>query len=266
MSRSTNAPVPGTGNDRVLTIDWSLLFRRLTARGRQLFTSARYTASRTEYTPPSWFRRFRLTWFRLGLIGIVVFVFTQKQIDFTVSVGKEGLAIGAAEGRHLANNAGAVNGGEQQMGFLSSLTGGSGSEATTVAANTWSVDALDRSAVEAYINRFEKVAQGEERKYHIPAAANMALAIIYSNAGTSTAAAKKNNHFFPATRNTYYENAWMNWRSHSQLISENFPQLANESVNYQQWIAALAKTNYSSDPALINKVMDVVERFSLERL
>ena len=58
----------------------------------------------------------------------------------------------------------------------------------------------------------------------------------------------------------------MNWRSHSQLISENYPQLANESVNYQQWVAALAKTSYSSDPALVSKVMDVVERYGLERL
>ena len=94
----------------------------------------------------------------------------------------------------------------------------------------------------------------------------MALGIIHSNAGTSTAATHKNNHFFPVTGNTYYENAWTNWRKHSQLIDERYPQLASESVNYQQWTAALAKTNYSQDPQLASKIMDVVERYGLERL
>ena len=276
MTSSTTTPARGAGNARVISIDWSLLFRRLAARFRQLFTSARHKAARTEYIPPTWFQRFHLTWFRIGLIAIAAFVFTQKQIDFTVSVGKEGLAVGATEGRHTAVSGG--NGGGEQgttvslgqaaLSLLPSL--GSGNQATAVAAakpeKTWSVDDLNRSEVEAYISRFEKVAQSEERKYSIPAAANMALAIIYSNAGQSTAATKKNNHFFPTTKNTYYENAWMNWRSHSQLVNERYPELANESVNYQQWTAALAKTDYSPDRQLASKIMDIVERYNLERL
>ena len=257
MASSTTTPVRGTGNDRVISIDWSLLLRRLGARFRQLFTSARYRAGQTEYIPPTWFERFHLSWFRLGLIGVALFVFTQKQIDFTVSVGKEGLAVGATEGRHMATG----GSGEAAMSIIPTMGGHS-----TAGAQAWRVDALDRGAVEAYISRFEKVAQSEERKYSIPAAANMALAIIHSNAGKSTAATKKNNHFFPVTKNMYYENAWMNWRSHSQLIDEQYPQLAGESVNYQQWIAALAKTDYSPDRQLAAKVMDVVEQYNLERL
>ncbi len=267
MFSSPTTPVPGTGNDRILVIDWSLLFRRAKVRSRQALSSAKYTASRTEYTPPNWLGRFRLTWFRLGLMGIAVFVFTQKQIDFTVSVGKEGFAVGAAEGRLMSEAT--PQGGDQNsagaavMSMLPTISFGSKAAKQPKA---WAVEDLEGAAVEAYIRRFEKVALAEEGRYSIPAPANMALAIIHSNAGLSTAAKQKNNHFFPVTKNTHYENAWSNWRSHSRLIDERYPQLAGESVNYQQWLAALVQTDYSGDAELANKVMDVVERFGLERL
>lgn len=199
-------------------------------------------------------------------MGIAIFVFTQKQVDFTISMGKEGVAVGANDAAVSQSGAAAGGefGGKAKMGLLPLSSTAQVAGATSHQA--WSIDDLNRTAVEAYINRFQKVAQGEERKFSIPAAANMALAILHSNAGQSTAATKKNNHFFPVTQNTYYENAWLNWRSHSQLIEDRFPQLASESVNYQQWIAALAKTNYSPDRDLANKVMEVVERYHLDRL
>lgn len=212
-------------------------------------------------------KRFHLSWFRLGLIGITLFVFTQKQVDFTVSVGKEGLAIGANEGRHMANNDGeAAGAGSVRSAMLSLLPFVGSASPQVTATKPWNVNDLNESAVQAYVSRFEKVARGEERKYSIPAAAGMALAILHSNAGKSTAATKKNNHFFPVTANTHYENAWLNWRAHSELITDKYPRLASESVNYQQWVAALAKTDYSQDKQLVSKVMDIVERYQLERL
>ncbi|WP_157501021.1 glucosaminidase domain-containing protein [Lewinella sp. 4G2] len=265
MSSSNTAPARTAGNDRVLTIDWSLLFRRIASRGRQAFTSARYQAQQTEYVPSAWMQRLGISWFRLGLIAIALFVFTQKQVDFKVSMGEEGLAFGVSQRTASPTEGAAAGAGEGRTATMSLIPSFTGNSKET-AVPAWSVDELDEAAVRAYISRFEKVAQGEERKYSIPAAANMALAIIHSNAGKSTAATKKNNHFFPVTANTYYENAWMNWRSHSKLISEKYPELAAESVNYQQWTAALARTNYSNNPKLADRIMDVVERYGLERL
>ena len=94
----------------------------------------------------------------------------------------------------------------------------------------------------------------------------MALGILLSNAGQSPAAKKDNNHFGLSTGTRYFDNAWMNWRAHSEYLQQNFPELANESVNYQQWLAALAKTNYSTDRKLVSKLMDIIERYQLDRL
>jgi hypothetical protein len=264
MSTTKSTPARRSGNDRILTIDWTLLWRRTRARLGQFFTSLRHKAANTEYIPPAWMQRFRLSWFRVGLMLLALFVFTQKQVDFTVSVGKEGFAMGATEGRHSATKASGTGTSTAGMGLLPV----SGSEATAAAipAASWNVNDLDAAHVRAYVNRFEKVAKGEEVKFNIPAPANMALAILFSQAGQSPAARRDNNHFTLVTTDGYYDNAWSNWRAHSEYLNKHFPGLADNSVNYQQWVAALAKTGYSSDRQLSAKVMDIVERFNLDRL
>lgn len=264
MSSSNSSPAPRRGTDRVLTIDWRLLWQRLRIYLGQLFTSLRHKAGQTEYIPPAWMQRFRLTWFRIGLMALAAFVFTQKQVDFTVSMGKEGLAIGQTEGRHSAAKTTSNNNATASMSPLPVA----GMEAAPAApeATSWNVNDLDAATVRAYINRFERVAKGEEEKFNVPAPASMALAILQSKAGQSAAAKRDNNHFGAFTADGYYENAWMNWRAHSERINKRYPELADNSVNYQQWVAALAKTKYSSDRQLPNKLMDIVERFNLDRL
>ncbi|WP_020571328.1 glucosaminidase domain-containing protein [Neolewinella persica] len=267
MSSYNSTPAPRRGSGRVLTINWKLLWRRLRAYVGQLFTSLRHKAANTEYIPPAWMQRFRLTWFRIGLMALAVFVFTQKQVDFTVSMGKEGLAIGHSEGRHSAAAAAGLAANSSSTASMSPLTvSGIDAAPTTTANKTWDVNALDAATVRAYVNRFERVAKGEEIKYNVPAPANMALAILYSEAGQATSAKRDNNHFGTFTADGYYENAWMNWRAHSERLNKRFPKLADNSVNYQQWVAALAKTSYSSDRKLADKIMDIVERFNLDRL
>lgn len=266
MSSNSSTPTPRRGNERVFTIDWTLLWKRGRARLGQLFTSLRHRAGRTEYTPPAWVQRFRLSWFRVGLMLIALFVFTQKQIDFTVSVGREGLAIGASEGRHMATRGATA----QQTMSVIPLQGNVGGAAATAPASSaavnWNVNQLSEQAVRKYVSRFERVAQGEEEKFSIPAPASMALAVYFSQAGENRASQRDNNHFGAITEGKYYENAWMNWRAHSELVDRRFPELADNSVNYQQWLAALAKTNYSSDRQLANKLMDIIEKFGLEDL
>jgi len=268
MSSFNSTPAPRRGSGRVLTIDWKLLWRRLRAYVAQLFTSLRHKAANTEYIPPAWMQRFRLTWFRIGLMALAVFVFTQKQVDLTVSMGKEGLAIGHSEGRHSAAKAGGLAANNTSTASMSPLTVSAidPEPVTATSSTAWDVNALDVATVRAYVNRFERVAKGEEVKFNVPAPANMALAILFSDAGQAASAKRDNNHFGSFTADGYYENAWMNWRAHSERLNKRFPELVNNSVNYQQWVAALTKTNYSSDRKLADKVMDIVERFNLDRL
>ena len=261
MSRSSR-PVNASGNQQILTIDWKLLWRRLRLRGSQLFTSARHRAANTEYIPPVWVSKMRLTWFRIGLIGITIFVFTQKQIDFTFSVGANGIALAKNATSPIQGNAIPTAAREDHTATLSMIPAAT---ASTVAPK-WNVNDYDAATVRAYINRFQRVAKTEEDKYSIPAPAKIAMAILESKAGSSEASRKDNNHFAFSIDRKYYDNAWSSWRAHSQFLQEEFPQLAHESVNYQQWIAALAETAYSRDPRYAQKLIDIIERFGLDKI
>ena len=256
MSHATS-PAHTAGQQKIFSINWSLLLRRLRLRGGQVVTSARHRANNTEYIPPVWMTQLRLTWFRLGLIALAAFVFTQKQIDFTFTVGANGIGAEQTGGSTQGTSATA------QTTALSMLPTGSLAPA---AAPAWTVSMLNEAAVRSYINRFERVARTEEEKYGIPAAAKMAMAILESEAGQATAAVKDNNHFAATIANEYYDNAWTSWRTHSQLVTKRFPELAHETVNYQQWIAALAKTNYSNDPAYSQKLLQIIAAYDLKYL
>ncbi|PPK84351.1 flagellum-specific peptidoglycan hydrolase FlgJ [Neolewinella xylanilytica] len=245
-------PTHAETQGKILNINWALLAKRLRTRGRQLFTSARHRAAQTEYIPPSWMTRLRLTWFRLGLIAIAAFVITQKQIDFTVSVGAP-----ATETDGVAS--------DTETNSTFSLIPGVSAPASAP-KKLWSVADYDRTAVLAYIERFERVARTEAEKFAIPAPAKMAMAIVESQAGGSMEARENNNHFPMSTSATRYDNAWTSWRAHSQLMERRFPELAHESVNYQQYIEALVRTGYSRDPQYGQKLNAVIEAYDLADL
>lgn len=252
MSHSTSPIHQGTP-EKIFSINWRLLGRRVAARSRQLRNSARYHADRTEYIPPTWMTRLRLSWFRLGLIALTAFVFTQKQIDFTVTLGNRDVAQPVA-----ANEA--SDGGLSQFSLFPAPAAAAGD------APAWSVTDYGEGAVRAYIERFATVARTEEEKFRIPAPAKMAMAIVESQAGKSAAALDTHNHFPGGNGNRTFDNAWGSWRAHSQLIDRRFPELAHEAVNYQQWIDALARSGYSRDPDYAKKLITVIESFGLADL
>lgn len=249
--------------NRVISINWPLLFKRLKRRFSLLFHSARHKASQTEYTPPSWMARFRLTWFRLGLIALLLYVFTQKQIDFNISVGKEGVKTGqAVAANHSVSHQTAStisNGESHQLGLLSM-----GNATADKSATTWRVDQLDPTAVQAYVSRFERVALTEADKYGIPVAGKLAMGIYESHAGTSPVSVENNNHFGAATPNGYYPNAWSNWRAHSEFLVAEFPQLTNTPLDLDRWLDNLARSNYSSVPNYAARLRAIIERFGLK--
>ena len=262
-SNSTGNALSSRSNDRILVIDWQLLYRRLKLRIRQLFSSARHRVAQTEYTPPSWALKFRFSWFRLGLVAIALFVFTQKQVDFTVSVGKLGVSAGSAPSTAAATVAHRTNSSSSPTpaSRMSVLPGTHSTPAAS--ANQWDVGQYDAATVRAYINRFERVAKTEEEKFGIPAAAKLAIAILESDAGTNPKARENNNHFGAATANGYYANAWNNWRAHSDMIRLEYPSLIQFNANWRQWVEALSKTDYSNDPQYTQKLAAIIEHYSL---
>ncbi|MEM7571896.1 MAG: glucosaminidase domain-containing protein [Bacteroidota bacterium] len=245
--------------ERVVSIDWSLLFRRIRRRIAQLFSSAKHKAAQTEYTPPVWLTSFRLSWFRLGLIALFLYVFTQKQIDFNFSVGKEGLFAGGATSEQTVTTAALTS---NQMSIIPVST----TQATSTSAGSWSVDQLNRPNVEAYVERFERVARTEAEKYGIPIAGKLAMAIYESQAGTSPVAQENNNHFGAATPNGYYPNAWTNWRSHSEFLKHDFPQLTNQANNLEGWLASLSRSSYQANATeYTDRLRSIIQAFNLDR-
>lgn len=260
-NKSNGSGLRNTNGDRILVIDWKLLFRRLKQRFVLVFRSARHRAAQTEYTPPAWASSFKFSWFRVGLVGIAIFVFTQKQIDFTVSVGKNGVAAIVNENNGSSSNASKtsllLSEANSQMSVMPQISRSS----TTP---NWSVDQYNTEVVSAYIKRFQRVAKTEEEKFAIPAAAKMAIAIYESEAGKSPRAIENNNHFGDATPNGYYANAWANWRAHSELINNEYADLVAYAKSAENWISMLARTNYTKDPDYDTKLMAIIEKFGLE--
>lgn len=245
----------------VISIDWRLLFKRLRKRLGLLLSSAKHRASRTEYTPPTWLSGFKLTWFRLGLIGLLLYVFTQKQIDFNISVGKEGLRTGQAIATTAVSTFGQAQdqNSSHQMGLLSVSNGSS----STSANADWSIDQLDPVAVQTYINRFERVALTEADKFGIPVAGKLAMGIYESAAGTSPVSLENNNHFGEATPNGYYPNAWTNWRAHSEYLHVEFPELTNMALDVDRWLVNLDRSSYSTTSDYAERLRSIIDRFGL---
>lgn len=252
-----HTPAGNAGQPKVLTIDWRLLGHRLAAFAGRLFTSARYHAANTEYTPPSWMDRLHLSWFRLGLIALAAFIFTQKQINVTVSMGGDGVAIDhRGKAQSEASNT--------SLSMLS-LPSEDHTEKKTEVEAAWSVEALDAAAVKAYVDRFARVARTEESKFGIPATAKLAMGILESEAGQAAAARNDNNHFPTATAGRFYDNAWSSWRAHSEDLERRFPELNDHTGDHIQWIDALAQTGYSRDAAYGRKLVLIIDHFGLAR-
>lgn len=121
--------------------------------------------------------------------------------------------------------------------------------------------ALSDEAKENYIARFSDVAQGEMKKFGIPASVILGLSILHSNYGVSELAQVGHNHFHITCtdnhlaegvtgRGTYeeecyihYQNAWTSFRANSiKLSAARFKELKAVAGNdYRIWVSGLQK-------------------------
>ena len=140
----------------------------------------------------------------------------------------------------------------------------------------------------AYIQRFTAVAQGESRKFHIPASITLAQGLLESNAGQSPLATKNNNHFGIKCFSKHckkghcanfnddshkdffriYPNAWESFRAHSQLLQSNRYRHLQQIplTDYKAWARGLQQTGYATDPQYANKLIALIERYQLHQL
>lgn len=235
-----------------VTLGWIL--RKLWVGISKIFVALRYRLHRAT---AGWFAGWRLSWWRLGLAVLVIFIVLKKDIQFSINMRAPAAS---AMMPAVAPTAKPTQTSQPQSDELSLLDAiGLKGKTTPKAA---SVEELDEQRVQGYIHRFTKVAQVEMQKFGIPASIKMAQGIIESRAGSI----QSHNHFGAPLAEAQYNNAWENWRAHSLLLRGQYPQLFELDSSYQKWAKALKNYGYNPDKNYDKKLISVIEKYNLQRL
>jgi flagellum-specific peptidoglycan hydrolase FlgJ len=141
---------------------------------------------------------------------------------------------------------------------------------------------LDKQAVDAYLERFAKVAQVESRKFSVPASIILASGLVCSQAGQANYAQQGNNHFrLLCSENwtgetqqhegkcfRHYDKAWSSYRDFSLYLTtgKQVGLLALEKQDYRGWAKALERLNSYSDINLSKQLISLIEEFHLQQL
>ncbi len=237
----------------------------------------------------------RLNWFKLTLLGLLVFVFLRKDLSFQFHLNNptpmEELLPSEAEQAPkekvekkteiLTQHKKAIPEKAKSQTYLSSVELPFFGSSTPAPKAATEIPQVDRATQQNYIKRFGHVAVSESKKYGIPASIILANGILHSVYGQRNLTLHGNNHFgipcageWAGERANYgnvcyrhYENAWASFRDHSlYLTSGNFAELRQLSAgNYRAWAQGLERLAYSdiySD--LATRLIELIETEELE--
>lgn len=234
-----------------VTLGWIL--KKLWLGLIKLFIALKY---RFHKQTEGFFGTWRFSWFKIGLAGLAIFIVLKKDVQFSINM-KAPNAAPKSQAEQTARPTQTSNRSEE----LSMAKGISlwGKESAKVA----SINELDEQRVKGYVRRFTKVAQAEMQKYQIPASIKMAQAILESRAGEVENGHQINNHFGAPLADRRYDSAWENWRAHSLLLKDQYPQLFESGTNYRQWAKSLKELGYSKDKNYDDKLMEAIEKYQL---
>ncbi|MFK7808265.1 MAG: glucosaminidase domain-containing protein [Saprospiraceae bacterium] len=236
----------------------------------------------------------RMHWFKILMIGMIVFIFLRKDLSFTINLNNpdatEQEIVPLKEEVHqqqttkkaapmTANQEIAKAKSSSLFDMLPSISFG-GREDAKPKQNE--IAKVNEATKEAYINRFAKVAISERKKYGVPASIIMANAFLHSVSGTRDMTVVGNNHFgLPCTTNwkgesaTYndacyrhYENAWTSFRDHSLYLTtgstKDFVKMGTR--DYKSWASAMEKVSIFEIEELAKKLIAVIEKYDLHKL
>ena len=156
--------------------------------------------------------------------------------------------------------------------------GSSAASAPTAAQRLAEVDA---SVIQAFLDRFGKVAATEEKKFGIPRAIILANSLLCSLAGQSEAAKNGNNFFlilctsdwqgdsddYQGKCYRHYENAWTSFRDHSlYLTTGKMAHLRKiPAEDYGAWATALEKAKFNEEKQWAQQLIMVIETYHLTK-
>ncbi|MEM7103075.1 MAG: glucosaminidase domain-containing protein [Bacteroidota bacterium] len=215
-------------------------------------------------------------WFKVALLGLLGFVFTQKDLSFHINLN--------TMDQPLAN----IND-KASLPFLTS--GRENTHSGTPDKDEFSppkMTSVERKAAKgqlAYVERFAHVAQAEMVKYGVPASITLAQGILESGSGKSRLAKENNNHFgikcfskkcqkghcsnFADDHHKdffrAYSTAWDSYRDHSILLtSKHYRHLLKlDRSDYRGWAKGLEAAGYATAKNYGDKLIRIIETLDL---
>lgn len=140
--------------------------------------------------------------------------------------------------------------------------------------------------VNNYVATFSTVAIEEMKMYDIPASISLAQGILESGMGYSRLAVEANNHFGIKCHSEWegkriyhdddekgecfrvYKDPRTSYRDHSLFLTSRsrYNLLFDLKIDdYKGWAKGLKKAGYATDPKYSNKLINLIERYSLDR-
>lgn len=219
---------------------------------RRWLIAGKYQSHRISQT---WLSKSNVLWLKIGIAGFAVLMVYRNDFQFTVNMSGSD----AAAQPYLEETT-------DQMGMAQTIALKPAATNKRQQRKAKKV-ALTPRSIDGYIETFAPVAQGEMRRFGIPASLKMALAIVASKAGQDPSSQVYNNHFGRHLKGVNFDDASTNWRAHSLYLLENYPELHQAGQDYIDWIKALNATNYyADDPSVPQQLMEVIQEYKLYKL
>ncbi len=141
------------------------------------------------------------------------------------------------------------------------------------------------NVVEEYVANFSEIAQEEMRIYKIPASITLAQGILESGAGRGELTRRANNHFGIKCHDwegdkvyhdddrsqecfRKYNDPKYSYRDHSLFLSKRrrYADLFKlDADDYKSWAKGLRAAGYATDRLYPKKLIDIIERYELDR-
>lgn len=145
------------------------------------------------------------------------------------------------------------------------------------------VSAKEKDAYTRYIEQYSDMAIAQQYEYGIPASITLAQGLLESAAGRSTLATRGNNHFGIKCHKEWegdtmlrdddardecfrvYPSAEESFADHSRFLTRKRyrPLFELEVTDYAGWAHTLRECGYATDPHYANRLIAIIERYSL---
>lgn len=220
-------------------------------------------------------------WFKISIVMLVLYAFFSRDFSLNISVHspteqpqqwQQPANGGDVRKETLTDNALATQHTSNRFDLLPDWSSDDNALVNALAE-------VSNAEIKGFIERFSHVAQTEQEKFGIPASITIGHALLQSQAGKKSHAARGHNFFqLPCTDDwdagtqdgpngclRRYDNAWLSFRDHSLFYSTGKHTRLREigAKRYAQWAQALEESPYNETGELATQLVGVIERFEL---